>query len=101
MEATLIDSRKPFQSTSMIRQPVSESGRLYHGDGGTSGCPPPEGVDVAYPLVLVATGVKMLARRHHAPTIKRIVPTSNESAVHYGADLIQGAFELHVYRRGS
>jgi hypothetical protein len=72
----LIDSRKPFQSTSMIRQPVSESGRLYHGDGGTSGCPPPEGVDVAYPLVLVATGVKMLARRHHAPTIKRIVPTA-------------------------
>ncbi len=54
-----------------------------------------------YPLVLVATGAKMLARRHHAPTIKRIVPTTNESAVDYGADLIRGAFELHVYRRGS
>jgi hypothetical protein len=43
----------------------------------------------------------MLARRHPAPTIKRIVPTTNESAVDYGADLIRGAFELHVYRRGS
>jgi hypothetical protein len=70
---------------------VSESGRLCHGDGGTSGCPPPEGVYVAYPLVLVATGVKMLARRHHAPTIKRIVPTTNESAVDYGADLIRAS----------
>jgi hypothetical protein len=50
----------------------------------------------------VATGVKILARRHHAPTIKRIVPATNASAVDYGgADLIRGAFELHVDRRGS
>jgi hypothetical protein len=27
--------------------------------------------------------------------------TTDESAVDYGADLIRGAFELHVYRRGS
>src|SRR6266446_7079776 len=45
---------------------------------------PPEGVHVTCPLVLVATGVKILACRHHAPTIKSIVPTTNESAIGYG-----------------
>src|SRR5712691_2054002 len=53
-------------------RPASESGPLYHGEGAHTGPLPPEGVHVTYPLVLVATGVS----RHHAPTIKRIAPTT-------------------------
>ena len=35
----------------LLGRPASESRRLCHGDGATSGVrPPPEGVDVAYPL---------------------------------------------------
>jgi len=83
----------------LLGRPVSASGTSCHGDGAHGRGH--RAFMFTYPLVLVATGAKMLARRHHAPTIKRIVPTTNESAVDYGADLIRGAFELHVYRRGS
>jgi len=38
-------------------RPVSECGRLCRGDAGTSGCPPPEGVDAAYPRPQGSPGV--------------------------------------------